>query len=135
MKSCFILRSVVMGDSFKLLANLDEFNTGFSSVFEKNYKLRIVNKHTEYSKTLDISSIYSLDFFDKDGLAVEKASIFVKPFFACKVVEGVKGKFDLFCRQEVSLSGYIGIAETTLRYNSQKACFEVIKAEFIPNMS
>lgn len=117
-------------EGFQLLSDLDQFDTGYTSSFENGYKLKITNKYTGFVESVDISNIFSSEFFDINGLAKTNESIFVKPFDTCEVKINSEGKSELYCSQIVNLSGYVGKVYTNIKYNTQTSNFEVIKSAF-----
>lgn len=115
------------------------WNTGFTSEFLNDYKLRISNEAVNYRTTIDISNRYAAEFFDQDGKGKSRMGILCDSFreFAPKDVDN-DGIYELICLQYVSLadhSDYIGDAKTILKYNVKSQTFEVAQAEFIPNKS
>lgn len=114
------------------------WNTGFTSEFLSNRKLKIINGFTDYNIIIDISKKYTEDFFDKDGKGPLSLSISCDSFneFSPKDVDD-DGVYEIVCSQYVSLadhSDYIGDAKTVLRYNVKLQMFEVIQSEFIPKV-
>ncbi|PKM62084.1 MAG: hypothetical protein CVU97_06355 [Firmicutes bacterium HGW-Firmicutes-21] len=123
----------VINGSIILFSDLDEFDTGFTSEYENDFKLLISNKYTEFTKLLDISGLFIPDAFDENGRAVLDDNIYTDPFLSCEVkYSDQDGKYHLYCTQAVTLEGgYIGEAYTVLRYNPDISGFEIINSEFI----
>lgn len=110
------------------------WDTGFTSEFLNGRKLKITNKFTGYSATVDISQRYSADFFDMNGKGKTELSIFCDSFreFVPKDVDN-DGIYELDCLQYVSLADhtdYIGDARSILKYNAKLQTFEVVQSEF-----
>ena len=122
----------VENSSIILFSDLDEFDTGFTSEYENDYKLRISNKNTGYSELLDISDLFIPDAFDENGKAIIDEAIYPLPFSSCEARYSAQdGKYHLYCAQTATLDGgYIGMVFSVLQYNPEIGGFEVIRSEF-----
>lgn len=114
------------------------FDTGFESEFLNGYKLKITNRHVNYSITIAISDRYADDFFDENGKGKRDISILCDSFmeFTPKDIDG-DGVFEIECLQYVSLDGHadgIGYAKSALKLNTETQKFEVIQAEFVEDI-
>ena len=112
------------------------FDTGFNSRLEKNYKMVIQNRFTEYETTVDTEEKYLNIYYDKVGNVINSESIWCDSFrtFLPKDMDN-DGIFEIICVQYVSLNGhsdYIGDAESVIKFNSEIGMFEVIQASFQP---
>lgn len=122
----------IENQNIKMLADLSDFDTGYISNFQSNYKIKIQNKYTEYNVEYEIKDLFKSDFFDENGMALSKESIELSGFKSCAVIDiNNDGVYELQCDQEVSLLGYIGMTRTVLQYNT-KGTFEVVESCFIP---
>lgn len=122
----------VDNDAIELFADLNQFDTGFQSMYEPGYKLRVFNRFTQSVYFVDIANWFSEDAFDEKGLALVKENIEIRPFYSCKAkYSDISGKFELHCMQEVRLGGHIGNVYTVIQYNEAEKIFEVIKSDFI----
>lgn len=122
----------VENDSIVLFADLNQFDTGFQSLYEPGYKMRIFNRFTQSVYFVDIATWFSEDAFDEKGVALVKENIEVRPFYSCKAkYSDTSGKFELHCMQEVRLGGHIGDVYTVIEYNEMDKMFEVIKSDFL----
>ena len=119
-------------DSIVLFVDLNQFDTGFQSLYEPGYKMRIFNRFTQSVYFVDIATWFSEDAFDEKGVALVKENIEVRPFYSCKAkYSDTSGKFELHCMQEVRLGGHIGDVYTVIEYNEMDKMFEVIKSDFL----
>ena len=114
------------------------FETGFSSTLEDGFKLKVENRFTGYSATLDFNADwrYVGTYFDESGKVIWSEPIMCDSFreFVPEDTDG-DGIYEIACLQYVSLYGhsdYVGDAKSILRFNVQAQQFEVAEASFIP---
>lgn len=127
----------IINDELKMIfesgPSRSKFDTGFSGTLQDGFELKIENKFTSYSITLDLKTNRH---FDKNGKVTIREDMAVYCFtkFIPEDIDG-DGIFEIVCSQYASL-GYhnegIGKAKSILKFNSTLQTFEVIQAEFIP---
>lgn len=123
--------------------NTHQFNTGFTSKFENEFKLEVSNIFTGYKTVLNFRNSpedYRLYYWQKDGKVLDETalidSLMLDSFCGFEPKDIDKdGIYEIVCTQYTSLMGhsdYTGDAKTVLKYNEKYKTFEVIDAEFIP---
>lgn len=123
------------GELVELFSSEDEtgelFDTGFSLALSGDYRFQIKNNFTGYNETFPFQG-KSDEYFE---LLMQSRFLLVVDSFYEFVPQDVDGDgvYEIKGKQYTSLIGHsdgIGIANTVLKYNKEKATFEVVDAYF-----
>lgn len=115
---------------------IKNFDTGFSSTFEDNYRLLILNSYTKYENVIDFSTEkkYQDLYFDADGNVIKNDVVSCDSFFEFVPQDTDNDNvFEIICKQYASICGhsdYVGEAQSILKYNRKTKTFEIINAKF-----
>ncbi|MCL2884765.1 MAG: hypothetical protein FWF49_04705, partial [Oscillospiraceae bacterium] len=126
--------------SFLELLKIDvPIDTGFTALFQNNYKMNVINTYADYSRIVDVSQDDRDSYYNADGTYIrEKADILLDTcyYFYPEDVNS-DGTAEIKTLQYVSLnsrSDCVGLATTTLKYDTVESKFVVIEAAFnLPN--
>lgn len=114
----------------------EDFDTGFSIIILVNQEFKIENAFTNYSEVFHLENRAEeyYDFWYDENDSPRPLSMLVDSFYEF-IPQDVDndGVYEIKGRQYTSLVGHadgIGIATTVLKYNKEKAAFEVVRSSF-----
>ncbi len=118
--------------------------SSFSTKLKENFTVEILNKHTSFTKTINVKDIndenYADSYWDETGKIMETDvfdHVWIDETFRRFEPQDVDndGIYEIVCSQYASLGDYsscIGYASTTLKYNTEIKQFEIVRANFYP---
>lgn len=123
-------------------SNKDYWDTGFKGSTKDNFMFEVTNRFTGYSSQFKFNDKHYTGFYyDENGDVIKEGKMGLLSFrkFETADKDG-DGVYEIYAEQIAylnSISDNIGIAECTIKYNTEIDDFEVISAEFISayNMS
>lgn len=108
--------------------------TGFSCTVLEDYNLIIHNEFTGYEETFNYRDVRKTWYGEEDGTYFG-TELRVDSFYRFEPVDvDEDGVYEIVGYQYTSLNShvdYVGSAKTVLKYNNEKAAFEVVNAEFL----
>lgn len=118
-------------------AGVHDFSNGFSIELQENHHFTIRNAQTGYSETFILEGKadgYFEQWYDTNGQIAKRELVLdsYNRFVPWDVDDD--GVCEIICHQYASLIGHadgIGIGKTVLKYNPDKASFEIVQASFV----